>query len=292
MSRGRARRGWKGGVQDYGSRAQCLFSSPSWAPPCRRIHITWATLQYLNGDYEVEPGHGGERNAYLKEHNIETFLIVGCSQKRVSQGAGGEGGGRGRTGGCVGCPPHGLVAPQKEEKAILAKLQRARANSTEGLVPRWVPERSFSRTKDSKAFRQMVSGPRGGALGMGPPLPCGHISPLTPSCGFPICARSTLLLPPPGHSRDSLSVSPPHILTGGRTPSSCPYGPLGRPPPIFCQALGTLGDVPRPRHSCDSVPCSCWWLWGCPMSPPRVTPGVFPPSLPALGPPPNPCQCP
>ncbi|KAM6294356.1 LOW QUALITY PROTEIN: adenylate cyclase type 6 [Aegotheles albertisi] len=90
-----------------------------------RIHITWATLQYLNGDYEVEPGHGGERNAYLKEHNIETFLIVGCSQKR------------------------------KEEKALLAKLQRARANSTEGLVPRWVPERSFSRTKDSKAFRQM-----------------------------------------------------------------------------------------------------------------------------------------
>uniref|UniRef100_A0A452J1U1 adenylate cyclase n=1 Tax=Gopherus agassizii TaxID=38772 RepID=A0A452J1U1_9SAUR len=90
-----------------------------------RIHITWATLQYLNGDYEVEPGHGGERNAYLKEHNIETFLIVGCSQKR------------------------------KEEKAILAKLQRARANSTEGLVPRWVPDRSFSRTKDSKAFRQM-----------------------------------------------------------------------------------------------------------------------------------------
>ncbi|PKK17954.1 adenylate cyclase 6 [Columba livia] len=90
-----------------------------------RIHITWATLQYLNGDYVVEPGHGGERNAYLKEHNIETFLIVGCSQT------------------------------QKEEKAILAKLQRARANSTEGLVPRWVPERSFSRTKDSKAFRQM-----------------------------------------------------------------------------------------------------------------------------------------
>uniref|UniRef100_A0A8C3USC6 adenylate cyclase n=1 Tax=Catharus ustulatus TaxID=91951 RepID=A0A8C3USC6_CATUS len=98
-----------------------------------RIHITWATLQYLNGDYEVEPGHGGERNAYLKEHNIETFLIVGCSQKR------------------------------KEEKAILAKLQRTRANSTEGLVPRWVPERSFSRTKDSKAFRQMVSSPGEGA---------------------------------------------------------------------------------------------------------------------------------
>uniref|UniRef100_A0A8C2SQR7 Adenylate cyclase type 6 n=1 Tax=Coturnix japonica TaxID=93934 RepID=A0A8C2SQR7_COTJA len=95
-----------------------------------RIHITWATLQYLNGDYEVEPGHGGERNAYLKEHNIQTFLIVGCSQKR------------------------------KEEQALLAKLQRSHAGSAEALVPRWVPERNFSRTKDSKAFRQMVGDPQ------------------------------------------------------------------------------------------------------------------------------------
>ncbi|XP_069043412.1 adenylate cyclase type 6 isoform X2 [Lepisosteus oculatus] len=90
-----------------------------------RIHITRATLQYLNGDYEVEPGFGGERNAYLKENSIETFLILGCSQKR------------------------------KDEKAVMAKMQRARASSSEGLVPRWVPERSFSRTKDSKVFRQM-----------------------------------------------------------------------------------------------------------------------------------------
>lgn len=41
---------------------------------------------------------------------------------------------------------------------MLAKLQRTRANSMEGLVPRWVPDRAFSRTKDSKAFRQMVRG--------------------------------------------------------------------------------------------------------------------------------------
>uniref|UniRef100_A0A8C2HRY9 adenylate cyclase n=1 Tax=Cyprinus carpio TaxID=7962 RepID=A0A8C2HRY9_CYPCA len=90
-----------------------------------RIHITKATLQYLNGDYEVEPGFGGERNAYLKDNNIETFFVLGCSQKR------------------------------KEEKAMMAKMQRARANSSEGLMPRWVPDRSFSRTKDSKVFRQM-----------------------------------------------------------------------------------------------------------------------------------------
>uniref|UniRef100_A0A8C7XX79 Adenylate cyclase type 6 n=1 Tax=Oryzias sinensis TaxID=183150 RepID=A0A8C7XX79_9TELE len=67
-----------------------------------RIHITKATLQYLNGDYEVEPGFGGERNAYLKENNIETFLVLGCSQKR------------------------------KEEKAMMAKMQRVRANSADG----------------------------------------------------------------------------------------------------------------------------------------------------------------
>ncbi|KAM4700180.1 adenylate cyclase type 6 isoform 2-T2 [Discoglossus pictus] len=90
-----------------------------------RIHITSATLKYLNGDYEVEPGHGGERNAYLKEHDIKTFLVTGCSQKR------------------------------KEEKAMLAKLQRQRANSSEGLTRVWVPERSFPRNKGSKAFRQM-----------------------------------------------------------------------------------------------------------------------------------------
>lgn len=39
---------------------------------------------------------------------------------------------------------------------MLVKLQRTRANSMEGLMPRWVPDRAFSRTKDSKAFRQMV----------------------------------------------------------------------------------------------------------------------------------------
>lgn len=72
--------------------------------------------------------------------------------------------------GKLGSPPHGRVTLQKEEKAILAKLQRTRANSSEGLVPRWVPERSFSRTKDSKAFRQMVSSP-GEGIGHGGPSP-------------------------------------------------------------------------------------------------------------------------
>uniref|UniRef100_G3NF97 Adenylate cyclase type 6 n=1 Tax=Gasterosteus aculeatus aculeatus TaxID=481459 RepID=G3NF97_GASAC len=79
-----------------------------------RIHITKATLQYLNGDYEVEPGFGGERNAYLKDNSIETFLVLGCSEKR------------------------------KEEKATMARMQRTtRANSNEGLMPRWVPRQNL-----------------------------------------------------------------------------------------------------------------------------------------------------
>lgn len=138
-----------------------------------RIHITRATLQYLNGDYEVEPGRGGERNAYLKEQHIETFLILGASQKRVRPAGWGVGGGRcrameGRTWAAETSSlgpfpdPVPLLPPQKEEKAMLAKLQRTRANSMEGLMPRWVPDRAFSRTKDSKAFRQMVRGPQHG----------------------------------------------------------------------------------------------------------------------------------
>lgn len=42
----------------------------------RRIHITADTLKYLGNAYQVEPGNGGERNAFLKDHNIETYLIV------------------------------------------------------------------------------------------------------------------------------------------------------------------------------------------------------------------------
>ena len=50
------------------NRASIVFHS--------RVHITKETLENLGGMYVVEPGNGGERNAYLKEHAIETFLIV------------------------------------------------------------------------------------------------------------------------------------------------------------------------------------------------------------------------
>uniref|UniRef100_A0A670HPZ9 Adenylate cyclase type 5 n=1 Tax=Podarcis muralis TaxID=64176 RepID=A0A670HPZ9_PODMU len=96
-----------------------------------RIHITKATLNYLNGDYEVELGFGGERNAYLKEHSIETFLIVRCSQKR------------------------------KDEKATIAKMNRQRTNSIGHNPPHWGVDRSFynhlGSNQVSKEMKRMVT---------------------------------------------------------------------------------------------------------------------------------------
>ncbi|XP_071108641.1 adenylate cyclase type 5-like [Haliotis cracherodii] len=40
-----------------------------------RVHITEDTLHSLNSFYEVEEGRGGERNNYLLDHAIKTYLI-------------------------------------------------------------------------------------------------------------------------------------------------------------------------------------------------------------------------
>ncbi|KAF3817049.1 hypothetical protein GH733_013791 [Mirounga leonina] len=53
-----------------------------------KVHITKTTLACLNGDYEVEPGHGHERNSFLKAHNIETFFIVPSHRRKVSSRTG------------------------------------------------------------------------------------------------------------------------------------------------------------------------------------------------------------
>jgi len=41
-----------------------------------RVHISEATLMFVGDDFEVEPGNGQERDSYLKEKGIKTFLIV------------------------------------------------------------------------------------------------------------------------------------------------------------------------------------------------------------------------
>lgn len=41
-----------------------------------RVHITKTTLDYLGDKFEVEPGGGASREAYLADHKVETFLII------------------------------------------------------------------------------------------------------------------------------------------------------------------------------------------------------------------------
>uniref|UniRef100_A0A3B4ELA9 Adenylate cyclase type 1 n=1 Tax=Pygocentrus nattereri TaxID=42514 RepID=A0A3B4ELA9_PYGNA len=50
------------------------------------VHITRATLECLNGDYEVEPGNGHERHAFLGKHAIETFFIVPSHRRKIFPG--------------------------------------------------------------------------------------------------------------------------------------------------------------------------------------------------------------
>lgn len=40
------------------------------------MHITEATLNHLDKAYEVEDGHGQQRDSYLKEMNIRTYLVI------------------------------------------------------------------------------------------------------------------------------------------------------------------------------------------------------------------------
>ncbi|XP_055359465.1 adenylate cyclase type 2 isoform X4 [Betta splendens] len=41
-----------------------------------RVHITSVTLDHLKGAYKVEDGDGQERDPYLKEHRVVTYLVI------------------------------------------------------------------------------------------------------------------------------------------------------------------------------------------------------------------------
>lgn len=41
-----------------------------------RVHISQSTVECLHGEFNVEPGNGGDRCDYLKERGIETYLVV------------------------------------------------------------------------------------------------------------------------------------------------------------------------------------------------------------------------
>ncbi|XP_077577810.1 adenylate cyclase type 3 isoform X2 [Stigmatopora nigra] len=41
-----------------------------------RVHISQTTMECLHGEFEVEPGNGGERCDYLRERGLGTYLVV------------------------------------------------------------------------------------------------------------------------------------------------------------------------------------------------------------------------
>ncbi|CAH2069032.1 unnamed protein product, partial [Iphiclides podalirius] len=47
-----------------------------------RVHISSATLECLNGAFEVEPGDGGSRDPFLRELGLTTYLIRSTEQPR------------------------------------------------------------------------------------------------------------------------------------------------------------------------------------------------------------------
>ncbi|XP_056881702.1 adenylate cyclase type 7 isoform X2 [Takifugu flavidus] len=49
-----------------------------------RVHITEATLRHLNKAYEVEEGNGHLRDPYLKELNVQTYLVIDPRSKDSS----------------------------------------------------------------------------------------------------------------------------------------------------------------------------------------------------------------
>ncbi|KAG9508711.1 Ca(2+)/calmodulin-responsive adenylate cyclase, partial [Fragariocoptes setiger] len=50
-----------------------------------RVHITQATLNNLNNEYQVEPYKGEQRDQYLLEHSVSTYFIVPPANRRTSR---------------------------------------------------------------------------------------------------------------------------------------------------------------------------------------------------------------
>ena len=51
-----------------------------------QIHVTEAVVACLDGSFDVVPGHGADRNTYLREHDVNTYLIEGGQTNKKSNG--------------------------------------------------------------------------------------------------------------------------------------------------------------------------------------------------------------
>ena len=54
----------------------------------RRVHISQTTKDSLHGEFELEPGNGGERCEYLLEKGLDTYLVL--VPKEVANGLSGN----------------------------------------------------------------------------------------------------------------------------------------------------------------------------------------------------------
>ncbi|XP_014244187.1 adenylate cyclase type 8-like isoform X2 [Cimex lectularius] len=107
-----------------------------------RVHISKATLGCLNNAYEVEPGYGETRDPYLKEHEIESYIIkqqvptkqthkIGREISRTRLWSEGE---------------QTLIAVQqvvKKERKKQVDSNGNHGNHTAGIVEDWTPEIPF-----------------------------------------------------------------------------------------------------------------------------------------------------
>lgn len=62
-----------------------MFHFKRCVPACvcalhRRVHVSQSTKDSLQGEYELEPGNGGERCEYLLEKGIDTYLVQVAKQ--------------------------------------------------------------------------------------------------------------------------------------------------------------------------------------------------------------------
>ncbi|XP_076016228.1 adenylate cyclase type 3-like [Genypterus blacodes] len=51
-----------------------------------RVHISQSTMECLHGEFELEPGNGGERCEYLQEKGIDTYLVLVASDANQANG--------------------------------------------------------------------------------------------------------------------------------------------------------------------------------------------------------------
>ncbi|CAB1333675.1 unnamed protein product, partial [Coregonus sp. 'balchen'] len=53
-----------------------VLGQKRWQYDVWRVHISQATMECLHGEFDMEPGNGGDRCEYLKERGIDSYLVV------------------------------------------------------------------------------------------------------------------------------------------------------------------------------------------------------------------------